>query len=87
MKNRLNNNEQKMRNEFKRDPIALKRKAVLYWPTELAQKEQTTSIIPRLISTQDKFISILHVSDNGPESWKNVLLETKDLPGNIFPGC
>jgi hypothetical protein len=74
----------KMKNEFKRDPIALKRKAVLYWPTELAKKEQTTSIIPRLISTQDKFISILHVSDNGPESWKTVLLETKGLPGNVF---
>jgi len=73
-----------MKNEYIRNPAILKRKAVLYWPTELAQKEQLVSIIPRLIGTQDKFISLLHVADSGPESWKTILFETKNFPANVF---
>ena len=55
-----------------------------FWPTHLAEREQTTSIIPRLIETQEKFIGVLYVSDAGPEAWKQVLKATTGMPGNLF---
>jgi hypothetical protein len=62
----------------------LKKSATLFWPAELAEKEQTSSIIPRLLETQDKFISVLYVADSSPTCWKAVLQSTTDLPGNLF---
>ena len=62
----------------------LKANAVLFWPSELVRAEEKCSIIPLLIKTQDKFISILHVSDKSPTSWKSVLSTTKHFATNLF---
>lgn len=62
----------------------LKAQAVIFWPRELAEKEKDASIIPRLIGTQDKFISLLHVADTAPDGWKTILPQTSGLPANLF---
>ncbi|HEX40753.1 MAG TPA: restriction endonuclease [Phycisphaerales bacterium] len=62
----------------------LKREAVLWWPDSLIEREQNASIIPRLIETQSKFISVLHVADGSPDGWKTVLRETANLSANLF---
>jgi hypothetical protein len=69
---------------YARTPTQLRKKAVLYWPDELAKKEKAASIMPRLLSTQDKFISILDVSDSSPEAWKHALPATNEIPANLF---
>jgi hypothetical protein len=65
-------------------PEELKPRASLFWPDELRAKEEAISIIPKLIKTQDKFISILDVAELNPSSWKDVLAQTKDFPANLF---
>jgi len=62
----------------------LKSQAVNFWPLELAEKEKDASIIPRLIETQEKFISLLHVADSNPHAWKEILPKTTQLPANLF---
>jgi hypothetical protein len=62
----------------------LKSQAVNFWPLELAEKEKDASIIPRLIETQEKFISLLHVADSSPHAWKEILPKTTQLPANLF---
>ena len=44
----------------------LKENAVIYWPSEIAEKERNSSIIPLLLATQDHFISVLHLADKDP---------------------
>lgn len=58
--------------------------ALKFWPKEIAVQERNSSIIPRLIETQDKFISILNISDSNPFTWKEVLLSSKTLSANLF---
>lgn len=62
----------------------LNSEAVNFWPAELVERERDLSIIPRLISTQDKFISLLHVADTSPDGWKTILPRTSQLPANLF---
>jgi hypothetical protein len=62
----------------------LKKNAVIFWPVELADKEQAASIIPILIDSQDKFISLLHVADSSPGCWKDILVNTSKFPANLF---
>jgi hypothetical protein len=69
---------------FKRNLDQLQKRATLYWPAELSGKEQSASIIPKLLATQDKFISILHVSDRQPASWKNIIGSTTEISANVF---
>jgi len=70
--------------DYRRTQEELKKKAILYWPKELSEKEKTASIIPMLLATQDKFISILDVSDSAPDSWKLALSATNELSANLF---
>jgi hypothetical protein len=67
-----------------RDPNDLKAHAIIFWSADLAEKEKNQSIIPKLIETQDKFISILHVADDSPTGWKSILPKTTNLPPNLF---
>lgn len=67
-----------------RDIQDLENKALKFWPQEIAEKEKTSSIIPKLIETQDKFISLLNISDANPFKWKETLLNTKTLSANLF---
>ena len=68
----------------KRSYDELRAQAVTFWPRELAEKEKDASIIPRLLETQDKFISLLHIADTTPEGWKTILPKTSGLPANLF---
>lgn len=47
---------------YRRTVKALEQRASKFWPQELSKQEATLSIIPRLIETQDLFISILGVA-------------------------
>ena len=67
-----------------RDYESLKSEALIFWPVEIAQKEKEASIIPLLLETQDSFISLLHIADKSPTSWKEVLPSTKSLYPNLF---
>jgi hypothetical protein len=67
-----------------RDIQDLENKALKFWPQEISDKEKNSSIIPKLIETQDKFISLLNISDANPFKWKATLLSTKTLSGNLF---
>jgi hypothetical protein len=67
-----------------RDIHDLENNALKFWPAEIAEKEKDSSIIPKLIETQEKFISILNISDLNPYIWKDTLLSTKTLSGNLF---
>ena len=58
--------------------------ALKFWPSELAEQVQSSSIIPKLIETQDKFISLLNISDASPTVWKETLKSTKSLSANLF---
>lgn len=58
--------------------------AVKFWPTALVQREQTASIIPKLIESQEKFIGVLYVADASPTAWKDVLRATDGMPVNLF---
>lgn len=62
----------------------LESNALKFWPDSLAEKEKNSSIIPILIETQDKFISLLNIADADPFAWKNVLNHSKQLSANIF---
>lgn len=55
-----------------------------FWPARLAEREQSSSIVPRLIDTQEKFIGILYVADASPHAWKGVLEATTGMPANLF---
>lgn len=54
-----------------------------YWPKELITREAKVSVVPRLIETQDKFLSILILSDKNPLAWEKILAHTS-LGGNLF---
>jgi len=70
--------------EYARIPSELRQSAVMFWPKELMQREADTSIIPKLIETQDKFISLLDISDRGPDAWKSTLASSRELTPNLF---
>lgn len=58
--------------------------ALKFWPERIAGMERNSSIIPKLIVTQDKFISLLNIADVSPFSWKKVLENSKQLSANLF---
>lgn len=62
----------------------LEDKALKFWPQDISDTEKNSSIIPKLIETQDKFISLLNISDANPFKWKDTLLSSKTLSGNLF---
>jgi hypothetical protein len=62
----------------------LRLRAALFWPAELIAREASASIIPALLATQDKFISLLDVADKSPFAWKDALRATSELPANVF---
>lgn len=56
----------------------------MYWPKELTEREASMSIIPRLVDTQDKFISLLDISDSSPTAWKDTLKQSTSMSANLF---
>jgi len=57
--------------------------AYKFWPENIAGPERESSIIPKLLDTQEKFISLLKIADSDPFSWK-IALQTSTLSANIF---
>lgn len=62
----------------------LEQRGLKFWPLELSEKEKEASVIPKLVESQDKFISLLNISDVSPAAWKNTLKNSKSLPANLF---
>jgi len=58
--------------------------SLLFWPNELSQREQNSSIIPKLIETQESFIALLSFSDASPVAWHGALESCGNMPGNLF---
>jgi len=67
-----------------RDVSELEAAACRFWPPALKEREQTASVIPALLESQDKFIGLLHVADKSPTAWVDVLGATTDMPANLF---
>lgn len=67
-----------------RDINDLEKNAIRFWSDEISELERNSSIIPKLIETQDKFISLLNVADVDPFAWKKVIQSSKQLPANLF---
>jgi hypothetical protein len=70
--------------KYARTADELKTHAINFWPTELLALQKEASVIPLLIGSQDKFISVLDVAEAAPGSWKTILSQTKDFPANLF---
>lgn len=69
---------------YKRNLVELRENAVLFWPKDVLEKEANLSVLPLLLKTQDKFISLLTLSDSGPKSWKQFVDSVEEMPGNLF---
>lgn len=61
----------------------LEANALNFWFPEVTEKERDVSIIPKLIETQDKFISLLNIANAEPFAWKKVL-PCSQLAANLF---
>ncbi|HEX8070552.1 MAG TPA: hypothetical protein VF546_11410 [Pyrinomonadaceae bacterium] len=70
--------------KYARTLTELKSKAVRFWPREILEREASVSILPLLLKTQDKFISVLKLSDAAPDSWKKLVDVSDEMRGNIF---
>ncbi len=62
----------------------LEKNALKFWPEQIAERERNSSIIPKLIETQDKFISLLNIADASPVAWKEALKTSGSMPANLF---
>ena len=61
----------------------LEANAIHWWHNFLSQIEGNASIIPLLIKTQDKFLSLLDLSDKNPYKISE-LIKSSDFPANLF---
>lgn len=73
----------KMILNFRKSIVELESNASMWWPSELAEMEHTTSILPLLLKSQDKFISILKLCNKTPFQIFD-LIKAADFPGNLF---
>jgi hypothetical protein len=69
--------------EYNRTLEELRAKAVRFWPDELKQRAAAESVLPVLLETQEKFLSLLKIADAHPEAWIEALPLSK-LSGNLF---
>ena len=68
---------------YNRTFAELEKKAVKWWPKELEATVAAESVIPKLIATQDQFISILKLSGNTPHQVFDVL-KASGMSANLF---
>jgi hypothetical protein len=61
----------------------LRLNASMFWPTSLSLQEEELSVIPRLLESQEEFISILGVPVGGIENLFQVLTASS-MPTNLF---
>lgn len=69
--------------QYKRNISELENLATKWWPEELKEKEETVSIIPTLLKTQDRFLSVLRLCDKHPEQIFDLIKAAK-FPSNLF---
>ena len=62
----------------------LRKAAVLFWPPGLRAKVALISILPHLVKTQDFFISVLNLSGDRPDAWRDFIKLTGEMPANLF---
>lgn len=68
---------------FNRNIDELEENAVKWWPDHIREKEAEASIVPKLIDTQEKFLSVVRLTKRNPESVID-LLKTSEFPANLF---
>jgi hypothetical protein len=68
---------------YRRSVEELEQVASKFWPRELSKQEAELSIIPKLLETQDDFISILRVPVSGVEGLFDIV-DASTLPANLF---
>lgn len=69
--------------KYKKTLADLEKVAIKWWPKELEAEVAKSSVIPKLLETQEKFISVLKLSGDSPEQIFGVI-EASDLPPNLF---
>jgi len=69
--------------KYKRTFEELEMVASKFWPAELSKHEAKLSIVPRLLETQDQFISIISVETRDLDGLFSIL-EASSLPANLF---
>lgn len=69
--------------KYNRSFSELKEKAVLWWPEEIVKKNTSANILPKLLETQDKFLSILILAEDSPEQIFP-LIKASNFPSNLF---
>lgn len=72
-----------MTTNYRRTPEELEIVASKFWPQELSQQEAELSVIPKLLETQDAFISILNVPVDNLDSLFTII-DSSTLSGNMF---
>ncbi len=70
--------------KYNRTANELEVNAVFHWSSALLERERERSIIPLLLESQDKFISLLNIADSTPYAWKEALTMTSNFPANLF---
>jgi hypothetical protein len=69
--------------KYKKTLADLEKVAIKWWPKALEEQVAQSSVIPKLIQTQDEFISILKLSGHTPEQIFDVLAASQLAP-NLF---
>lgn len=68
---------------YKRDIDEIESCASKWWPDDLIEQNANISVVPTLLSTQDKFLHILALSNKDPEQVFDVIQAAK-FPINLF---
>jgi len=68
---------------YARTLAELKEKAILFWSREILEREASASILPMLLETQDKFVSVLNLADSNPAAWKTIVQASENIDGDI----
>jgi hypothetical protein len=69
--------------KYKKTLADLEKVAVKWWPKALEERVASASVLPKLLETQEQFISVLKLSGQKPEQIFEVL-EAGSLSANLF---
>lgn len=69
--------------KYKKTLAELEKQAVKWWPKHLEAEVAGSSVIPKLLETQDHFISVLKLAGKKPEQIFD-LIQAGEMPSNLF---
>jgi hypothetical protein len=69
--------------KYKKTLAHLEKVAIKWWPKALEESVASASVLPKLLESQEQFISVLKLSGNKPEQIFDVLAAVS-LPANLF---